>query len=271
MFSRLMRRIFRMKATRCLLFALLGVILLTTPALAADFEFRGKIDAQDPTSRLLAYYVNEFSPEELLLAIDEQPDETGRFRDLYMDLTGVVIGGVRVDKLVFRMNDVQFNLPSEWAAGKVECRNALQIYARCLLKEADINNKLATETFGKDDHWNNISMKITPSGLYAHGNYMAKIFFVTLNILIEVESGLQIVDNRELWLDNYKVRVNTLDVPDYITRKAINQIQPLLDLGRFPLPLRLHSVEFQEGQAVLSTRVLPELLKGGITYRYRSE
>lgn len=260
-----------MKASRYVLSTLLGIVLLISPASAADFEFRGKIDAQDPTSRLLAYYVNEFAPENLFLAIDEQPDDTGRFRDLYMDLTGVMIGGVRVDKLVFRMNDVQFNLPSEWAAGNVECKNALQIYARCLLKEADINNKLATETFGKDDHWHNISMKITPAGLYAHGNYMAKVLFVTLNILIEVESGLQIVDNKELWLDNYKVRVNTLDVPDYVTRKAINQIQPLLDLGRFPLPLRLHNVEFQEGQAVLSTRVLPEPLKGGITYQYRAQ
>lgn len=257
-----------MKILRCVLLILLWIAMPIAAGSAADFEFRGRIGAQDATSRLLAFYVDEFAPEDLLLIIDEQPDDTGRFRDLYMDLRGVQIGGVRVDRLTFRMNDVQFNAPSEWAAGNVECLNALQIYARCLLKEADINNKLADETFGKDDHWSNISMRITPSGLYAHGNYMAKVLFVTLNILIEIDSGLQIVNNRELWLDNYNVRVNTLDVPDYITRKAINQIQPLLDLGRFPLPLRLHSVEFQEGQAVLSTRVPPQPIKEGISYHY---
>lgn len=260
-----------MKASRYVLSTLILLVVLTFPAVAADFEFRGKIDAQDPTSRLLAYYVKEFTPEELHLIIDEQPDDTGRFRDLYMDLRGVLIGGVRVDSLTFRMNEVHFNPPSEWAAGQVECREALQIYARCLLREEDINAKLATETFGKDDHWNNISMKISPTGLYAHGNYAAQVLFVTLNILIEVESGLQILNNKELWLDNYKVRVNTLDVPDYITKKAISQIQPLLDLGRFPLPLRLHKVEFREREALLSTRILPEPLQNGITYRYRSE
>ena len=260
-----------MKILRFALMTCMGLFLSAIPGMGADFEFQGKIDAQDPTSRLLAFYVDEFTPEELFLIIDEQPDDTGRFRDLYMDLTGVLIGGVRVDKLTFRMNDVQFNPPSEWAAGNVECQDALQIYALCLLKEADINRKLASETFGKDDHWKNITMKISPSGLYANGTYMAKVLFVTLNILLEVESGLRIVNYRELWLDNYNVRVNRLDVPDYITKKALDQIQPLLDLGRFPLPLRLHNVDFQEGQAVLSTRILPAPLESGISYHYRAQ
>jgi hypothetical protein len=114
-------------------------------------------------------------------------------------------------------------------------------------------------------------MKIAPSGLSARGTYMAKVLFVTLGISIEVDSGLKIVDHRELWLDNYKVRVNAVNVPDYITKKAISQIQPLLDLGKFPLPLKLHKVEFQEGQAEFSTRNLPRPIKGGVTYRYRAE
>ncbi|MDR2137684.1 MAG: DUF2993 domain-containing protein [Synergistaceae bacterium] len=260
-----------MKALRTVSYLCLGVLLFVLPASGANFEFKGKIDAQDPTSRLLAHYVEEFSPEDLYLAIDEQPDDTGRFRDIYMDLTGVLIEGIRVDKLTFRMHDAQFNEPAKWPSGEVECENALQIYAQCVLKEEDINRKLATETFGKDDHWQNISMKIAPSGLYAKGIYAAKVFFVTLNILLEVESGLQIVENRELWLENYKVRVNTMTVPGYITKKAISQIQPLLDLGRFPLPLKLHKVEFQEGQALLATRILPQPPADGITYHYAAQ
>ncbi|MDR1730500.1 MAG: DUF2993 domain-containing protein [Synergistaceae bacterium] len=247
---------------------LLWAILFTQPALGADFEFRGTIDASDPTAHLLACYVNRFTPEDLFLAIDEEPDETGHFRDLYMDLKGVMIGGVRTDRLTFRMNDVQFNPPSEWAAGNVECRQALQIHAICLLKEDDVNKKLESKTFGKDDHWKDISMRISPDGIRARGIYVAKVLFVTLDILIEVEGSLKIVEGRELWLDNYKIRVNTMDVPDFITQKAIRQIQPLLDLGRFPLPLRLHSVELQKQQAVFSTRRHPEVLQGGITYHY---
>ncbi|MDR2174582.1 MAG: DUF2993 domain-containing protein [Synergistaceae bacterium] len=235
----------------------------------ADFEFRGTIDAQDSVSRLLKKYVKEFSPEELLLEIDEQPND-GRFRNLYMDLTGVLIDGVRLDRLTFRMADVQFSDPAGWPEN-VECLSALQIYAYCRLREEDINRRLSAATFGKDGHWKNISMKISPLGLYARGVYSADLLFFSLNILIEVESGLRIVNNKELWLDDYKVHVNTLGVPDYVTRKAVSQIQPLLDLGRFPLPLRLHRVEFGEGEAILSTRRLPDPLQEGIVYRYRRE
>jgi hypothetical protein len=235
----------------------------------ADFEFRGTIDSQDSVSRLLKKYVEAFSPEELFLEIDEQPDG-GSFRDLYMDLEGVLIDGVRVDRLTFRMSGVEFNDPTEWPEN-VECLNALQIYAYCRLKEDDINRRLSAKTFGRDGHWKNISMRISPSGLYARGVYSADLLLFSLNILIEVESGLRIVENRELWLNDYKVRVNTLGVPDYVTKKAVSQIQPLLNLGRFPLPLRLHDVRFGEGEAVLFTRRLPEPLPKGITYRYRRE
>jgi hypothetical protein len=238
----------------------------TSSSRKADFEFYGTIDSQDPVSRLLKKYVEEFSPEELFLEIDAQPD-SGRFRDLYMDLEGVLVDGVRLDRLTFRMTGVEFNDPSEWSEN-VECLNALQIYAYCRLKEDDINRRLSAETYGRDGHWKNISMTISPSGLYARGVYSANLLLFSLNILIEVESGLRIVENRELWLDDYKLRVNAIGVPDYVTKKAISQIQPLLDLGRFPLPLKLHGVEFGEGEAVLSTRRRPDPLPKGIAYRY---
>ncbi|MDR1649568.1 MAG: DUF2993 domain-containing protein [Synergistaceae bacterium] len=250
-----------------LIFATGGIGEATDSGREADFEFQGTIDSQDPVSRLLKKYVEEFSPEELFLEIDEQPDG-GRFRDLYMDLEGVLVDGVRLDRLTFRMSGAAFNDPSEWPEN-VECLRALQIHAYCRLKEEDINRRLRAATFGRDGHWKNISMKISPSGLYARGVYSANLLFFSLDILIEVESGLRIVENRELWLDDYKLRVNALGVPDYVTKKAVSQIQPLLDLGRFPLPLRLHGVEFGEGEAVLSTRRLPDPLPRGITYRYR--
>ena len=59
-----------MKILRRISLFWVGMFLFAVPALGADFEFMGKIEAQDPTSRLLAYYVNEFTPEELFLRID---------------------------------------------------------------------------------------------------------------------------------------------------------------------------------------------------------
>ena len=258
-----------MRTIKLLLLSFLIWSAFSAPAVrAADFEFRGEIRPTDDTSRLLAYYVNRFDPEELKLSIAGQPDASGRFHDLFMDLKGVRIEDVRVDSLTFRMNDVQFNAPEHWASGDVECRDALQIYAACRILEEDINKGLEAQTFGKDDHWKNITLSIAPTGLTGRGVYLAKVLFVTLDILIEIDSKLKIVNRRELWLDNPQVRINKMDLPDYITNKALSQIQPLLDLARFPLPLKLHTVTLEKGTALLSTRILPEPMERGITYHY---
>ena len=64
------------------------------------------------------------------------------------------------------------------------------------------------------------------------------------------------------------MRINRLDLPAYITNKALSQIQPLLNLNRFPLPMSLHKVTLEEGRAILSTRQLPKPMEKGITYHY---
>lgn len=107
-------------------------------------------------------------------------------------------------------------------------------------------------------------MTITPEGLSGRGYYK----FGFLDILLEIDSGLRIVKGKELWLKDPKVKVNTLDVPDYVTRKALADIQPLVDLNKFPLPLTLHKVALKNGSATLSTRTLPHEPSEGIRYTY---
>ncbi len=220
----------------------------------------------DDVQSLLDFYVNEFKPEQALLVIQDKPDNTGMFTDIYMSLQGVVIENLRLNRLTFRMKGVQFNEPSEWSKGNVECKSAIQILALANLLETDINRAIETKTFGDEgsSEWHDVSMRITPKGLSGKGYYR----FSFLDILLEIDSGLKIVKGKELWLNNPKVKVNTLDVPDYVTRKALADIQPLVDLNKFPLPLTLHKVDLKKGSAVLSTRTLPQEPSEGIRYKY---
>ena len=220
----------------------------------------------DDVQNLLNFYVKKFKPEKALLVIQDKPDSTGMFSDVYMNLQGVVIENLRLNRLTFRMRGVQFNKPSEWAKGNVECKNAIQILALANLLESDINRAIETKTFGDEgsSEWHDVSMKITSKGLSGRGYYK----FGILDILLEIDSGLKIVKGKELWLNNPKVKVNTLDVPDYVTRKALADIQPLVDLNKFPLPLTLHKVDLSKGSAVLSTRTLPQEPSEGIKYTY---
>ena len=257
------------------LLGLIFIFALSSAGFAADHEFKGRIDAKDDVSHLLNFYVKKFTPEELLLTVSEQPDSTGKINELYMDLKGVVIDKIRLDKLTFRMYGVQFNAPSNWRAGNVECKDAMRIQALGIILEKDINQSLKDKTIGrkknkKGDYWKNVSLKITPKNLQGKGYYHTNALVLPLDILIEITSGLKIVKAKELWLDRPEVKINRLDLPDYITNKALSQIQPLLNLNKFPLPLSLHKVQLEKGKATLSTRQLPKAFSNGITYHYRS-
>lgn len=260
------------KRFKILFINLILIFISASCALCADFEFKGEIEPVDDVANLLSFYVKKFTPEELLLTVAEQPDKTGRFSELYMDLKGVVIDRLRLDKLTFRMYDVQFNAPSNWASGNVECSDALKIYAMATLLEKDVNNSLAKKTIGGShgDHWKNVSMKITPKNLQGRGYYTTDALIIPLDILIEIASGLKIVKNKEVWLDKPEVKINRLDLPEYVTNKALSQIQPIVNLNKFPLPLSLHKVSLSNGKAVLSTRQLPKAIEKGITYHYKS-
>ena len=223
----------------------------------------------DEVQDLLNYYVNKFTPETAELIISGKPDSTGMFNDIYMDLKGVVIENLRLDRLTFRMKGVQFNEPSQWARGNVECSDAISVNALVTLLEKDINNAIEAKTFGQEDHWHDVSMAITPSGLKGRGYYKAAAMIMKLDVLLEIDSGLKVVQGKELWLNNPVVRANKLDVPDYITKKALTRIQPLVDLREFPLPVSLHKINLKKGSAVLSTRKLPEALSKGLKYSYK--
>ena len=223
----------------------------------------------DEVDDLLGYYVSRFTPENAELVISEKPDPTGRFNDIYMNLRGVMIEGLRLNRLAFRMRGVQFNDPSEWKSGKVECTEAMKIEAIGEVYESDINRAIEVKTFGKgDDHWHDMSLKITPKGLSGKGYYTATVMIIPIDILLEIDSGLKIVKGKELWLNNPQVKVNKLDVPDYVTKQALKKIQPLVNLNKIALPMTLHKVDLKQGVATLSTRTLPQPLTQGLKYSY---
>ena len=240
-------------------------ILLAAIIIALSFT---SLSYADEVDDLLSYYVNRFKPEKASMTIAEKPDATGLFSDVYMDLQGVVIETLRLDRLTFRMTGVQFNKPSEWAKGNVECKNAVQIQALATLLESDINRAIEAKTFGEDDNWHDVSLAITPEGLKGKGYYAADAKLFKLDILLEIDSGLKIVKGKELWLNNPTVRANRMDIPDYVTRKALSRIQPLVDLDRFSLPMTLNKVDLKKGSATLTTRTLPKALTKGLHYSY---
>lgn len=228
------------------------------------FAFCG-VSFADPVDDLLAYYVGRFGVEKGEIMVDALPDDTGLFSDIYMKLTGLVVEDLRIDTVEVRMKGVQFNEPPQWKSGNVECKSAISVQAVAKILEDDINNAIKAKTFGDGrDEWHDLSLRINPSGLSGSGYYRLGI----LDILIEITSNLRIVKGKELWLRDPQVKINRMDLPDYVTKQALSQIQPLVNLNEFPLPLSLHKVNLGKGAAELTTRTLPKPLTEGKHYSY---
>jgi hypothetical protein len=255
-----------LKALR-IIFVVALCLVFSEPVFSADFSYKGKFEPQDITSQLLKFYIEKVNPESFELIIEDEPDETGLFKNIYMDIVGCNVSGVRIDRLTFQLIETQFNNPDEWVSNDVECISALEVYATCRLLEDDINADLRERVIGSgDDKWRNLKIKISPKGLSGKGEYCVKLVF-TFDILIEIESKLRIVGGQEIWLLDASVKLNKLDVPEYVTNMALDQIQPLLNLKTLPLPLKLNKITFREKEALFETRVLPNKIEG-ITYTY---
>ncbi|MDD2453777.1 MAG: DUF2993 domain-containing protein [Synergistaceae bacterium] len=230
------------------------------------FSAASPLWAETRGKKLLDHFVKEFSPEEITMIIDEEPNEKGYVRDIFLDISGCSIGGVRIDSLTLRAMGVQMNAPEEWDREGLDAKEILNVHALARILEKDLNNNLLSKEFGDDDHWHDLQVDMRPEGIYARGNYLVTVLF-RLDILIEIFSKFKIVDRKEVWLDDYTLKVNRVDVPQFITDKAVREIQPLLDLGKFVFPLRLHSISYDENSLAISSRVLPESFEG-IVYRY---
>lgn len=216
---------------------------------------------EDRGAQLLQYFLRELTPEKITMIMANLPDEEGNIREIYLDLKGCVIGGVRIDTLRMDAVGVKFTPPGEWGEKGIEPLEVLNAHAFARLTEDDLNENLLQKQFGDDDSWRNLQMDIHPGGIYARGNYIAQFIF-RLDILIEIFSKFKIVDMQQIWLDDYSIRVNRFDIPEFITDKAVAEIQPLLDLGKFVFPLKLHSIAYDEEAITISSKILPEPFPG---------
>lgn len=247
-------------------FPLYFVICFFITLLVVNTGFAATLPVMTPGRKLQYHFIKQLDPEKMVMIFDEEPGEEGYIRDVYMDLKGAVIGGVRIKSLVIRGSGIQLSPVHTWGEDGPEVEQILNIHAKGIIDENDINQNLLQKEFGDDGHWHNLQLDIHPGGIYAKGYYLVRMLF-KLDILIEIESRLKIVDFQQIWLDQYTVRVNRVDIPAFITEKAVSQIQPLLDLSRFVFPLKLTSISYDDTSITLSSSREPEPFDG-IIYQY---
>jgi hypothetical protein len=226
------------------------------------FSAQAETEQTDAGERLFQAFVEGLKPESAKMILDGGPDENGRVRRIYLDLTGCEMDEVRIDSLKIEACEVTFTPPGTWDEKGPDIEDMLTVKAVARILEEDVNRALLVKQFGDDDeHWHDLSLDFRNGGIYARGYYLAEFIF-RLDILLEIEGRFDIRQGQEIWLDDYTIRVNRVDVPDGLAERAVSRIQPIIDLGEFPFPLRLDRIIQEEDQITIRSRLEPEPFEG---------
>lgn len=239
-----------------------GIALIFLGAFAASSR------AQDLGQRLFDGFLRETKPKEAIMILDEEPSETGKVRRIYLDLKGATIGGVVIDRITVEAFDTVFSSPNTWDTDQAKVLSVLATNARAVIKESDINSHLRTKEFGKDERWRGLVLDFCPGRVYAKGRYLADLKIFKLNILIELDGTFKVRNGKEIWLEDYKLKLNRAKVPEGLTDRAMKKIQPILDMGKFVFPVRLSKVALDEEKAVIES-VRPPKPFDGLIYEYK--
>jgi hypothetical protein len=260
----------RLRTVTAAAFAVITLFAGTCRAEDTCNYFNGSIEGDSCGIVLFRAFAEGLKPESMEMVLDEEPDDSGRVRHMYLDLYGCDLGGVRIDRLEIEAVDVQFTPTCEWKESGPEIENMLAVYAQAVILEKDVNEAISDEAFGDgDEHWHDISLDFRENGVYVKGYYLATVIF-RLDILIELEGSFGIVGGKQVWLEDYTMKVNRVDLPDFITERAIGNIQPIIDLEDFVFPLTLKTVIQETDKVTLQSRVLPRRIEG-ILYKYQAD
>ena len=120
------------------------ILILASGASASTHASGGRGD------RLMRFFAEEFKPERVRMILEKEPKEDGLVKEIYLEVEGCDIGGVRIDSLILRAVGVSFTPPSQWEEESPDIREILNVHATARITENDLNENLLQKQFGDD-------------------------------------------------------------------------------------------------------------------------
>jgi hypothetical protein len=232
------------------------------------FEFSGTVEGHTRGVTLFRHLVELLNPESMEMIIDQEPDNSGKVRHIYLDVRGAVIDDVRIENLKSEATFAELNPIRDWAAKKtrpLEVRGAASATFEGTILEEDVNalvrKYLDLHTNSK---WRHITLDFRKDSLFVKGYYHQDSPWSDL--AIEVTSGLEVKGGKELWLKDYRLVINTAEKTDLI-HEEIRKVQPLFSLRGFTFPVSIDSFRITPDSITFSTLTKPKPFTGR-TYRF---
>ncbi len=242
-----------MKALGCLLL----LWWLAVPAWAVD---RG--------GELFQIFTDKLQPQEAKLILQGQPRENGWIPQLYLEMTGATVGGLRLQRVAIDGYGIEATPPSLWSqVDYPKIGSILACHGWVQVTQQDVNAFLASRVFGSKGEWEGVEVRFSDGRIQASCYYRLDLKILALRLKVDFSTNLEVRNGTELWLQDTHLRINNAEVSESLIRRALARLQPLLDLRNFMLPVNLAQVEIQDQTMTIRSR-RPARSFPGLLYSY---
>ncbi|MBP5211838.1 MAG: hypothetical protein J6Z30_03165 [Pyramidobacter sp.] len=234
---------------------LLAAFLAASGAHAADFG-----------QELFNFFVRKMNPEKAELHLQSMPTEKGEIPWAYLECVNANVRGMNIRSLKMDCFDAVITPPAKWK--KMEhpyVESMLACHAEGIFTEADVNAFLHDRLFGHEKEWERISVDMRNDRIYAVGWYNANLKVMRVKVKLELSCRIA-GRGTALWLEDVILKVNDKKMSRGMMEKALDRIQPFLDMKKYNLPLYLTKIELSDGICRVASRIPPRPLTGGISY-----
>jgi len=224
------------------------------------------VAAPDYGRELFKFFLKKMDPQKAELHLQSLPTEKGEIPWAYLECQNANVRGMNIRSLKMDCFDAVVTPPAQWK--KMEhprVQSMLACHAEGIFTEEDVNAFLHDRLFGHDKEWERISVRMKDDRINAVGWYNADIKIMRFKVKLELSCRIA-GRGTALWLEDVELKVNDKKMSKGMMAKALERIQPFLDMSKYNLPLYLTKIELSDGECRVASRIPPRPLAGGIRY-----
>jgi hypothetical protein len=234
--------------TLCVFSAFLAFFLLSFPTMleAKNSETQAKENVIIAMQRLLN------NPENLVIKMEgfSQKEQNFYYKKVKVIVNRATFDGLILDQGEIIFTDLLLDRQELITKQRIEVKSSGEIFLDMKILEQDLNNYV---NFKKEKiKVKNPKIVLENKHIELSGGFRWKIGSITFNALGE----LDVLDNK-INFHPKRFKVNRMNLPPYVIKRALRQINPILDMAKFPFKVTLRRIDIQDKVMVLSSYEQP--------------
>lgn len=223
--------------------------LLLAAALLAPADPPGPDDAAACEARVrtaMARLLNHPSTLEIEFAGHRPAADRVLYDAVRVRADGAVFDGLTIDRADLRFRDLALDRAELLGATRLRMLSTSEILLDVRISEANLNRYV--ESKREKIQVDNPRIRLDRGRVQMTGSFGWKLGRITFNALgdLSVKDG-----NIYFWARKFEM--NRLSVPAFIVKKALREMNPILDLSQFPFHARVNRIAIEDRQLVITS------------------